>query len=550
METQIPSPRNGEAAVKDHGGTTIKPGPQNNHKNIDLTNEPSAAIDDDDDVMSSITQDDATSTEDSAERKIAASASQEAPRSGTQSLSMNTNSAKKSESSTDAKSKALGNNQASVAGKDRDEEIEEEVKRGLIGALHFVQKSEEALLAAKDADKHSFFKVYQESGDELTRCLDADWEGNHFLGKEIVGGKESRVLMISSYSLSTLRTPGELKEDTSRQPQAYLQFCPPSGIKEPDVPPNKRYALRESLRAFLEASPDEFSKYAGLRDFLVRIESEDLPPTSVEMDEEERHSFLDVYSKYAVQKELSKNYAALHERHSNDDQNDSDLMLALGHTRFAFDKKKDKRKIFHLFNGPLIEIPVKSNMLEDGSIEVVAEENAKVRLNVDFVSAVEASGMGNSFFFKKLQEMVEASKPDVLTPWDSTSHLAFRERAKNLCANGVLKFCTDEDVHQRPDYEKSMAITEAWCLYAATKSKSVFSNDSACLIEAIECDKMQVTPVFSSLIQGGVNVKHCGLSQADPILVSPLPATKSQESIFMKLFLDRMALVVADGPPG
>ena len=189
-------------------------------------------------------------------------------------------------------------------------------------------------------------------------------------------------------------------------------------------------------------------------------------------------------------------------------------------------------------------------MLEDGIIEVVADENAKVRLNLDFVSAVEASGMGNNFVFKKLQEMTKERKPDTLTPWDSNSYLAFRERAKILCANGVLKSCSDEDVHQRPNYPKSMAITEAWCLYSATKSKSIFSNDSECLIEAIGSGKLPVTPIFSSLLHGGTNGKHCVSSQADTTLVSPLPATRSQESIFQKLFVDGMPLVVADGPPG
>ena len=558
MDIQASSPGKGDAAANKNsgGGTTANFGSPNNHGNIVLTSEQPI---NDDEVMSSITQDEATSTRSDEEsaRSSVYRGFRGSSASDTPSSSMNND---RVESSPGEKTTTVGEGEtpASSMSNDRDENAtlqkeklsETEAKNGLIEALCFVKRSENALAMAKNTEDHSFSKDYDTvSGVELENLLDNDWKENHFLIKENEGNQEGNSLMISSYSLPTLSAPRVSKVDITSQSQPYLEFSPPSCVKEPEVPEDKKYALRGSLRTFLEESPGEFENYAGLNDFLARMEREDLPPTSVEMEEEGRRRFLDAYAKYSTHKELSKNYALLHERHANDDKTDSDLILALGHIRMVYTTKKTAKKVVtHLFNGPLIEIPVKSNMLEDGRIEVIAEENAKVRLNFDFVAAVEASRMGNKVVFRKLEEMVEESRPRTLTPWDSTSHLAFRERAKLLCANGSLKSCDGSDVHNRPQYLKSMVITDAWCLYSVTKPKTVFSNDSECLIEALENGKMPVSPIFASLLQGpNVKVKQ---SPAGNILVSPLPATKSQESIFKKLFIDGMPLVVADGPPG
>ena len=434
--------------------------------------------------------------------------------------------------------------------------------------LRFVIQSEETQKSAKQC----FCKDF----DDVDKKNVSDWTENHFMMKD-KDDDELRVLLTSYQYGPRARNCGWKHEDDATSsgsnvasggvgdntPTHWLKLpCPQDSCKKPEVTNETDNDIRRYLEYIrqMPENQERFTDCEDLNNMIQHLVSADIPTES--NGYEKIRAFISSaveYSNKQSSEVIAPVYKSVHEWLNKANAGASELVAGFGHVRMVYTNKQNPPRIV---NGPLFEVPLEAKLQlgASGTPEILIRptKDAQIALNAEVMSAIIASGGGNSHYVDKLYNLVESTNVTSLRLDTSDSYREFLQTAIMLRCRGEERSANNPDVHVPPRDLEACVVTDAWCLLTRKRASTKFSRDARNLIAAYDQKKLEITEPIRALLSGPEFLtKYIDRSSGttdkttqDDQLVYPLPASELQQETCIRLLVDGEPVFIVEGPPG
>jgi hypothetical protein len=368
------------------------------------------------------------------------------------------------------------------------------------------------------------------------------------------------------------RAANSAKKTSTESPSSscWLRLTRPTSEAAPLPGPEAMEYLRR-WNGRLGGEPTNFL-LTSLNSLLTR-ENLKNPPKTTDLQVQ---SFLGQYRKYLRKREFQRSLEPLYNRLFEwlQDQND-DLIWGLGHAAMRQEQENT------IVNGPLIEVRVEVELARDGAMLVRPKEHTGVALNRDVILALATCGEAVT---RNLNQSVDELDTSQLAPGEPSTYVPLLKRmAVELSSGGIFASSKSSPTYMSTGNQRSLVVTDAWCLYSRPKPSAVWARDSAKFVELLSREDTLLPKALWSLTHGPGFLdrfdtdqlqQRVQLSLTNPALrflksvfswndasvdrgaVTPprhlfaLPTSQAQSQIADLLLYRKYPAVVCEGPPG
>lgn len=376
------------------------------------------------------------------------------------------------------------------------------------------------------------------------------------------------------------------RSDNSASPSekaCWLRITRPTTVEE-DPLVKASPAVRRYLQDWLENHPQRQQTRGAVRrvEDLLTLKSianaPKIPPNVSAKDNKEIGVFLKAYKMYlrrkVYQQALEPMYNRLFEWVQVQQQQDHhcELVFGLGHARMRVDGV--------LVNGPILEVLVEVELVQDGALLIRPREHTGVALNREVVTALTESS--NQAILSQLFRTVSELEPSQISPGQPATYVSILKRvAVELSSGGCFRPSSTMARSSNTSDPSKLVVSEAWCLFSRSKPSSVWARDATALADNLmlsgeSSSSLCIPKAAWSLTHGpgaleeileacatpkGNDSKSSFLSwfqkksQVEdsaplPRPLFPLPTSDAQNRIAELLITKNYPAVVCEGPPG